>query len=721
MIPLKLNMVNFLSYRGVAPTLDLEGVHVACLTGNNGHGKSAILDAITWVLWGTARASSQEELICHDEPEMMVELEFLARDGRYRVSRKFSRARGGRQGATLLELLEITSSGIIPLTGNSIHETRNRIRSLLHMDYDTFINSSFIMQGKADMFTTSTPSRRKEILGEILNLSWYERLAEKARTESRERDSSLKLLEIMIGNIDEDLSHKHELEDRYATIDSDMSSLIEYITGSESKLEALQLQVRRFETQSQELENLKKEEQHVGQDVLHRESRVEKQIVRISDLDSQVEGLPALELELESVQNRLGQFTESEDVLLQMRLKMHDLDSYASALENSNMKLKAEMEELRVKVDLLDEADSSGTAKVTCPLCGQELGEQGCSDLAIMYEGEGKQKADLHRKNEKDIRVYHAEIIDIKMEMEQAEGTFALEKQAHEHKRDSLIQSIESVKASHKLIGELRLVLDGEQTTLTASLNRLSDLRCSIEQLSSDLPSVERITDDRDKETDRLANLRSKQNGLLEERGIVQGQLTRMDVLEQERKDKVIAFSDLSRDKGLFDQLSVAFGKGGIQALLIESAIPELEKQSNDILGRITDHRMRMELETQRERRGGGDPMETLDIKIADELGLRAYETYSGGEAFRVNFALRIALSKLLAHRSGSPLPTLFIDEGFGTQDSYGLERLIEAISVIKNEFRKIIVITHIDDLKDVFDVRIEVTKSIDGSTFVVN
>ena len=75
-IPLKLNMVNFLSYRGVAPTLDLEGVHVACLTGNNGHGKSAILDAITWVLWGTARASSQEELICHDEPEMMVELEF---------------------------------------------------------------------------------------------------------------------------------------------------------------------------------------------------------------------------------------------------------------------------------------------------------------------------------------------------------------------------------------------------------------------------------------------------------------------------------------------------------------------------------------------------------------------------------------------------------------------------------------------------------------------
>ena len=203
MIPITLSLRNFLSYGDAAPTLYLDGVHLACLCGPNDHGKSALLDAITWVLWGTARASSQEELICHDEPEMMVELEFLARDGRYRVSRKFSRARKGRQGASLLELSEITSVGLMPLTGNSIHETRDKIRSLLHMDYDTFINSSFIMQGKADMFTTSTPSRRKEILGEILNLSWYEHLAEKARMESRERDSSAKLLEIMITNIDE--------------------------------------------------------------------------------------------------------------------------------------------------------------------------------------------------------------------------------------------------------------------------------------------------------------------------------------------------------------------------------------------------------------------------------------------------------------------------------------------------------------------------------------
>lgn len=98
----------------------------------------------------------------------------------------------------------------------------------------------------------------------------------------------------------------------------------------------------------------------------------------------------------------------------------------------------------------------------------------------------------------------------------------------------------------------------------------------------------------------------------------------------------------------------------------------------------------------------------------------RFFASYSGGEAFRINFALRIALSKLLAHRSGAPLPTLFIDEGFGTQDAAGLEKLVEAINAIQDDFQKIIVITHIDELKEAFPVRIEVTKTIDGSTFTM-
>ena len=90
MVPLKLTVKNFLCYGEDVPPLDFEGIHVACLCGQNGHGKSALLDAITWALWGKARGRTQEELIRYGYSDMMVELEFMARDTHYRAARRHS-------------------------------------------------------------------------------------------------------------------------------------------------------------------------------------------------------------------------------------------------------------------------------------------------------------------------------------------------------------------------------------------------------------------------------------------------------------------------------------------------------------------------------------------------------------------------------------------------------------------------------------------------------
>jgi exonuclease SbcC len=93
---------------------------------------------------------------------------------------------------------------------------------------------------------------------------------------------------------------------------------------------------------------------------------------------------------------------------------------------------------------------------------------------------------------------------------------------------------------------------------------------------------------------------------------------------------------------------------------------------------------------------------------------------FSGGEAFRVNFAVRLALSEVLAQRAGARLQTLVIDEGFGSQDAQGRQRLVEAINTVREDFAKILVITHIDELKDAFPVRIEVEKTSRGSVVQV-
>ena len=113
--------------------------------------------------------------------------------------------------------------------------------------------------------------------------------------------------------------------------------------------------------------------------------------------------------------------------------------------------------------------------------------------------------------------------------------------------------------------------------------------------------------------------------------------------------------------------------------------------------------------------------IDTLDIVIADAGGTRPYETYSGGEAFRINFSVRLALAKLLAQRSGTSLQMLIVDEGFGTQDAEGCDRLIGAINAIASDFACILTVTHMPRFKEAFQTRIEVHKGDRGSYLQVS
>ena len=127
----------------------------------------------------------------------------------------------------------------------------------------------------------------------------------------------------------------------------------------------------------------------------------------------------------------------------------------------------------------------------------------------------------------------------------------------------------------------------------------------------------------------------------------------------------------LPNELEIYQELSAAFGRNGIQALLIEQAVPEIQNNANELIEKLSENKMQILLNLTGGRldRQTGIPSEELEIKISDEMGIRNYETFSGGESFRIDFAIRIALSKLLASRSGAPLPILFIDEGFGSQD----------------------------------------------------
>jgi exonuclease SbcC len=192
---------------------------------------------------------------------------------------------------------------------------------------------------------------------------------------------------------------------------------------------------------------------------------------------------------------------------------------------------------------------------------------------------------------------------------------------------------------------------------------------------------------------------------------VLETQKTRKTDLDNQRQE-------ISNSVKQYKQLEEAFGKDGVPALLIEQALPNIEAKANQILDRLSGGTMSIRFLTQREYKDAGreDLKETLDIQIRDQAGFRDYELYSGGESFRINFAIRLALSHVLAQRAGARLQSLVIDEGFGSQDTVGRQRLIEAINLIQDDFEKILVITHIEQIKEAFSTQLLVEKTPQGS-----
>ena len=852
MIPLQLRLRNFMCYRDNVPPLDFEGIHLACLTGANGHGKSALLDAITWALWGKARAKRDDELIHLGESEMEVEFTFDLGGTVYRVLRKRD---AGKRGQTLVDLQVRHDGAFRSVAEAGVRATDAAIVRLLRMDYETFTNSSFLLQGRADAFTTRTPAERKQVLGEILGLGLYDEYEQRAKDAVRQKEWEVAELDGMLRDIDRELAHQPEYEAELAQAEARVAELSAVVKEAESSLRDLRHEQQALEHQQARLRDLDRRllqaQQEIrevetqitdrqGRLILYEKALAERQQVeegyasliqarqaeaawnerlahvvrlqarqheleravdaarreidlmvgrlseRIRELERRASEQVRHEVHLAEIRTQLALLAEGQARREAAQAAVQALAEESAGVEVRNDQLRAEMDALKEKIELLE--GEPGQAQ--CPLCGQALSDEHRDHLVEQFAAEGKALADAHRANTTRRREITAETKRLEAEIQQL--VLKLAEQATQQRREAQLEqalaeaqqaAADAQQAAAELAalderlqaGDYAPAEKAELTPLAAELEALgydpqvhqqareqvallvdfdalylrlqtaleraedertvlSDLQARLarwqEALAEDLaqrellaaqvarlPDVSAQVQARTAEAEELQAQSSRARLVL---GAVQQKLDHCRQLAAERERHAADRQRLAGEKAVFDELRQAFGKKGIQAMIIEAAIPEIEFEANRLLARMTEGRMHVRFETQRETLKG-DTVETLDINIADELGTRAYELFSGGEAFRVNFAIRIALSKLLARRAGAQLQLLIIDEGFGTQDAEGRERLVEAINSIQDDFARILVITHIEELRDAFPVRIEVTKTTEGSQFRLN
>ncbi|MGB9586458.1 MAG: AAA family ATPase, partial [Anaerolineales bacterium] len=287
MIPLFLTISGFLSYR--EPTnIDFSQIDLACISGQNGAGKSSIFDAITWALFGIARKN--DDSIIHSHPEVRaaeVRLIFSYENNLYRVQRTKPRNK-----TTLLEF-HIAQPQSFPnpftaedipliqwksLTEHSLRETQSRIQSTLRLDYETFVNASFFLQGKADQFTTQNASNRKRILGSILGLEIWEVYKQRAVESRKKVEADVTLIDGHLAEIESELSEEEARKKSLQEIQSQLEIIQNARLDKQRLVESYRIQVNALQDQRLQLEKLRQRVEEQNQNLNSLLERLQERI-----------------------------------------------------------------------------------------------------------------------------------------------------------------------------------------------------------------------------------------------------------------------------------------------------------------------------------------------------------------------------------------------------------------------------------------------------------
>ncbi|MBM4416230.1 MAG: SMC family ATPase, partial [Chloroflexi bacterium] len=178
MKPLELELRGFTAFRE-RTVVDFRGRRLFVITGPTGAGKSSLLDAMTWALYGEVPRVGKEtrQLVSHGATVMAARLDFTVGSETYRVSRQVGRASAYR-------LERLLADGTWESLADRARDVTARVRALLGLDYATFTKTMLLPQGAFDAFLRGEPGERRDILANLLGLGVYEAMGRAGRARA---------------------------------------------------------------------------------------------------------------------------------------------------------------------------------------------------------------------------------------------------------------------------------------------------------------------------------------------------------------------------------------------------------------------------------------------------------------------------------------------------------------------------------------------------------
>lgn len=675
----KIVLKDFMSYKD--ETINLQNVSIAAVVGENGSGKSSILEAITFCFFGQTRAKSDDEL-SHGYNNLTkewkcekfsVEIEFTIGKLSYNIHRIKT------ESSTKLYFRYIDAE-IEQLGGATGKETQAKINSILGMDYESFIASVVLTQNEYAKFLEASPAECKRVLMRIIGIEEFEHKVDALKKLESEVLVEFNTLTEKIQSIKEELLEIENVDDDLVTNETVQKLLNKELIDLEATLEALNtryLKVKaNYESQGENLRRLKEIERETN--------KLDSQITEIEN---------GLEETLDTAGGDLEKILENKDKLNDLA---KDLDSkqpvlYKDMGDKSSLvhevcidikKSKEQIEKLQTKI-----CDK----KQVCLMKKEECNTQWRSQI------------------EEEISVLKKDLVKFESKKVQFEEEHHQSVESHNRNVEKLkkVRAAKEVVSDHSTIK----VLKDSRKNLEKEKAKIEDIEIGTETTDEDVSAMEIQV------RKKKIAIKEKREALAEkqtEAGVLKGKKDRKESLE-ERLAGVRDRRDLLKTKkSVYEVLVRAFGRDGIPAVMVQNIVPILEKDANETLERLSGGKINLEFRLEKKLKGGGFS-DSFEVFITDEAGTRSARMYSGGERFRVVFALHSSFSKYLTRRSKTEIKLLVIDEPSGL-DEDGLAKLIETLGVMKEFYSQIFVISHLKELIDSFENVLYVEKDEFGS-----
>ena len=695
----ELQLVNFISH-GKTKISFLSNEKLL-IDGKSGSGKSSIVESIIWVLYGKGRSDSNSSLVKSGEKTARVVLTMADDDKLYRIERGITASGGntlkvfsGKDGKPLKLIKE---------TG--LKAVQNYLeKKILRSSYLLFINSIAYPQDNTNNFVKQNAVKRKEILLDMVNTDIYDEYLSDIKKKISEIENSSPFLEqsiesgkenaknLILNIKDEDKAKKdvQELEVKVKNIKNNIKkeekelTILEVSEENRSKIDS-QLQDKKNELyETEELLKVKNKEVVDISVLLSKESNEESNNVKIKELKDTLNKIITASEESSKWNNKYS-------ALLQRQPTGENFDDKKKELNRRMIEL------IGRKIEICPEINKE------CPIIVKE------NNIRIDDFTKSLEKVSIDQDSYlKTLDYYTKEMVELeKTKPKEVSGVpsiisaeiNALEKENNElewNKKEGISnkKKLEEVISLNmiEVISIKKIIVELEEKVSASNSLKISIKKELIVNLERDLSSDESFLfslnvtlSEIEKNKEELADITKE-----------------IKKHEKELKSKKLDTENLKL-------LKDAFSNTGIKAIIIDYVIPKLEDRINSILSMLSD--FTVSLDTQRAGSGEGVVKEGLFINIYDRSGnCYDFANYSGGEKLKIILAISESLSEL------QNIGFRLIDELFIGLDDDSTEKFADVMEKLHERFNQTLCISHLRNIKDLFESVIMVKKEDETS-----